>query len=325
MELKEKPLRKRGQNEKKDKSITATERALRLFLKFMADGKRHYLVDLAEQFNCSRHAMTTTLCTLEGVLGTSLETGVEDRKIWYRLMPIRERYPLPVKLEEIRFLSICRDLASSTLPEQVLKRVDESIFQFSLLLEGQEYNNRGNAQKRQLAFFPKGRIDYRPHIAALGKLIKAAEEKLACLIRYKAPVQAVAREHRFAPGYIAAMNNAFYVIGAGLEDDMTSYRRASNFAVHRIQDVTLTDKRISFELPEPDTGKFGLPWHEAKKLRIWFEPGATSDYVRERIWSDEQTLEEQADGSLVLEITTRSEKEVTSWVLGFGDKARILE
>ena len=120
------------------------------------------------------------------------------------------------------------------------------------------------------------------------------------------------------------MNNALYVLGATATDDFQAMRHLTYLAVHRIADVKVTKDPVSFDIPDSDLGMFGFPWHEPRTFRIKFKPGRVSDYVRERIWSDQQSLEEQEDGGVILEITTRSELELTSWVRSFGDDAEII-
>jgi hypothetical protein len=81
---------------------------------------------------------------------------------------------LGLDFEELRYLSICRDLAAPYLPEQVKKRVDESIFNFSLLMADTAYAEREKALKPQFAFFSKGRIDYSPHFDHIERLVQAS-------------------------------------------------------------------------------------------------------------------------------------------------------
>jgi hypothetical protein len=50
-----------------------------------------------------------------------------------------------------------------------------------------------------------------------------------------------------------------------------------------------------------------------------------ADYVRDRIWSDDQVIEDHADGSLTLSVTTTSEKELLAWAMSFGELARVVE
>ena len=117
----------------------------------------------------------------------------------------------------------------------------------------------------------------------------------------------------------SGMNNALYVLGALVSDDLRSVKHFVSLAVHRIHDIILTDRRITFDMPDAAPGTFGLPWHEPRRFRIHFKPSGASDYVRERQWADDQLLFEQEDGSLILELVTRSEPELSSWVRSFGE------
>ena len=297
---------------------------LRLFQLLLADGRRHYITELMERFHCSRQTILRLVMEIEGVIGAHLTTGMERHRRWYQICSI-SRNRLGLELEELRYLSICRDLAEPYLPEQIRQRVDDSIFNFSLLLADKAYAEREKAQGKQFAFYSKGKIDYTPHFTHLEQLVKAAEEERVCLVRYKAAGKDEAREHRFAPKQIISMNNALYALGAIVSDDLRAVKHYVSLAVHRIQDVILTDRRIIFEMPDSNPGTFGLPWHEPRRFRIHFKPGGASDYVRERQWADDQTMLEQEDGSLVLELVTRSEPELTSWVRSFGDEVTSFE
>ena len=110
-----------------------------------------------------------------------------------------------------------------------------------------------------------------------------------------------------------------------LSDQVETSSHYVSLAVHRILDVILKDRRILFELTDSNPGTFGLPWHEPRRFRNHFKPGGASDYVRERQWADDQNLLEQEDGSLILELVTRSEPELSSWVRSFGDEVLSFE
>jgi hypothetical protein len=289
----------------------------------MLDGRRHFQLDLAEEFQCSPQSVIRMVGEIEAVVGASLEAGLEHRKRWYRITSIN-RSRLGLDFEELRYMTICRDLAANTLPRQVRERVDESIFNLSMLLADQAYACREKAQKPQFLFFSKGRIDYTPHFERIEKLLQASEKNLFCLVSYQASGKTASREHRFAMGRMAAMNNALYAIGATATDDLSGIKHFTNLAVHRIQDVTLTDKQVPFEIPEADLDTFGLPWHEPRTFHIRFKPGKAAEYVGERIWAEEQSMKELDDGSLELTITTRSEPELLAWARSFGDDANLL-
>jgi predicted DNA-binding transcriptional regulator YafY len=304
---------------KKDRDTTPGVKLLRMFRKLMLDGRRHFLSDLAEELQCSSQTILRMASEIESVIGMSLESGLDKRRRYYQIRTLN-RSRLGLDFEELRYLSICRDLAIPILPESVSKRINESIFNLSMLLADRNYADRGKVQKPQLAFYSKGRIDYTPHYQTIDKLVLASQERLICLVDYKAPNKDEISKHRFAPGTIVAMSNTLYVLGGGVNDDFKSLKHLTNLAVHRIADVTLTERKFDFSLPDPSPGTFGLPWHEPKVFRIKFAPECV-DYIRERIWADQQKFEMTGDGEIILELTTRSEQELQAWVLSFGSLA----
>jgi hypothetical protein len=308
---------------KMDQDTTPGVRLLRLFRKLMLDGRKHFQLDLADEFQCSPQSIIRMTGEIEAVVGASLESGLEHRKRWYRIKTL-SRSRLGLDFEELRYLSVCRDLASPTLPQQVRTRIDDTIFNLSVLMADTEFAEREKAQKPQFAFFSKGRIDYSPFYEYIEKLLEAAEKNCICLVQYRASGKQVAKEHRFAMGRMASMNNALYALGASVTDDLTSMKHPTNFAVHRILDVTLTDKNISFEIPATDFATFGLPWHEPRTFHIRFAPGKAADYVRERIWAENQEIRELKGGGLELKITTRSEPELFAWMRSFGEEAELV-
>lgn len=314
-------MRERILPTKIDQDSTPGVKLLRLFRKLMLNGRRHFQSDLAKELQCSPQTIIRLMGDIESVIGINLESGTENRRRWYRMKPL-SRNGLGLEFEELRYLAICRDLAVPILPREVRRRVDDTIFNLSLLMADHAY--AAHEQRERFSFFAKGKIDYTPHFQQIETLLQSAEEKRICLVQYKAAGKQSISEHRLAVNRLVSMNNALYVLGAVTTDDFKDMRRLINLAVHRIKAVTLTDKHFCFDMPEAEPGNFGLPWHEPRTFRIRFTPGKASDYVRERIWADRQQLEELDDGGVMLEITTRSEPELMAWVRSFGEDACLI-
>ncbi len=302
---------------------TAAQRALRLYQKLLLDGCRHFQTDLADYLGCSPQTVMRLIAEIEGMIGPSLVTGVEKHKRWYQIRSV-SRNRLGLEFEELLYLSVCRDLAEPYLPEQVKRRVDNSIFNFSVLMADQEYAEREKAQKEQIGYCAKGWIDYTPFFAVLEDLVTAIDDKQICLVRYQALAKKHVREHRLAARKIVSMNSALYVLGATVADNFRDMGKLVSFAVHRIKDVTLTDKKWHFHLADEDLGMFGVPSHEPKVFRIRFNTERAAQYVCERIWSDQQKMWREPDDSLILEMVSRSEPEVVAWVRSFGEDAELL-
>jgi len=308
---------------KKDPDATPGIKLLRMFRKLMLDGRYHFQIELAEELQCSSQTIIRLAAEIESVIGINLESGVKDRRRWYQIRTI-SRSRLGLDFEELRYLSICRDLAAVSLPEPVLKRIDASIFNLSVLMADRDFANRQEVQHQQFAFFSKGRIDYTPFQESIEKLVDAKESQRVCLVRYKALGKQNEKEHRFVPSQIVSMNNTLYVLGASLTDNFKEVRHYINLAIHRVTDVTLTEKVFAASIPQASPASFGLPWHEPKTFRIQFMKGKAADYVRERIWADEQSIKEQKSGGLILELTTTSEPELMAWVRSFGEDAECI-
>ena len=308
--------------QKKDQDATPGIKLLRMFRKLMLDGRRHFQSDLAREFQCSPQTIIRLAAEIEAVIGIGLESGLDNRRRYYQIKTI-SRSRLGLDFEELRYLSICRDLAAPLLSDDVAKRIDETIFSLSVLMADQWYSERETVQTQQLTFYAKGRIDYTSHQEIIEKIIKAKERRVICLLRYKAPGREEAWEHRFAPGQIVAMSNTLYILGADVTKDFVSIKHLTNLAIHRITDVTLTEKEFSFDLPLTNPQAFGLPWHDPKTFQIKFS-AVCAEYIRERIWAENQMITNEPDGSLILEITTRSEPELMSWVRSFGELAQMV-
>lgn len=182
------------------------------------------------------------------------------------------------------------------------------------------YAGRAAVQKEQFAFFSKGYIDYTRHYNTIDKLLKAVDKKMICLIRYKAAGKNEIKEHRFAPHKFVSMSGTLYCLGATVENNFVQMKHYNSFAVHRIIDIISTDKPILFDIPDVELNMFGLPWHEPRTFKIQFK-GRSVDYVKERIWAKNQKITDLEDGGILLEITTRSEPELTAWVRSFGEEA----
>lgn len=295
---------------------------LRLFQKLMLEGRRHYQNDLAEYLECSPQTIGRLITEIEETVGTGLEIGTDNRRRYYQLKSLASRRTLGLEFEELRYLAICHDLAAPHLPDQIAERVEKTIFALSTLMADPDYARREDTQKHQIGFKPKGYIDYTTHFSLIEKLIDSTHTKSVCLVEYKTTAQKDSKIYYYAPGKIVSMNGALYVQGYQVSKGYSEQKRPTTFAVHRIVDVTKTDKLFSFDSTVDDAGSFGMKWHEPKKIRIKFATEA-ADYVRERMWSEDQKIEELEDGGLILEVTTVSEREIMAWVWSFGDLAKV--
>lgn len=308
---------------KKDLDVSAGQKLLKMYHILLSENKRHYQSDLAKILNCSAQTIIRLALEIEQSFPECYNSGKEKNRRWYSLQSNRKN-TLGLNYQELRYLSLCRDLSKPFIPPEIGKRVDQTLLQLSFLLlelDSQEYFESSNS----IAFFSKGKIDYSEKVNIIEDLLKCIENKSFCHIHYIASGNKQGKNHYFVPKKLIAMNHALYVYGALSNNNATELRYSTCLAIHRIQKLDFINQKVSISIPDPIENKtmFGLPEHEPRTFSIQFTQSAAS-YVKERIWSDEQKIEEIENGEIILTITTSSERELRSWVRGFGEQAKMI-
>ncbi len=304
--------------------ITARDKLLTLYQRLtLVGGRRHFQADIARDLGCSPQTVTRLISVIEQHLGkqVEIESGLEDRRRYYRLRSKSQETALGFSFEELHYLAVCRDLAAPFLPEKVAERINRSLTTLALQL-GEESNTA--IFGAPVRFRSKGHIDYIPHVPTIGALRQAISKRQVCRVSYHPAGEAAPRPYRYAPGHIFAMSGTLYVQGYRIAEGSLLKERATTFSLHRIAKVEPTGEYFHFDAADPESGAFGLNWHKSVRVSIDIDAQA-ADYVRDRIWSDDQSIEEQAGGGLVLSVTTTSEKELNAWVNSFGGLARIID
>lgn len=302
---------------------THGSKLLRLFIRLLLDGGKHFQTDLARILECSPQTIIRLTAAIEAVVGDSLEIGTEERKRYYRIRNFSAKRAFGLDYEELRYLGVCRDLASGMLPSEAVNRIDSTISSLAIMLAEQGQATRPG-EKQQVWFNPKGYIDYTKQQRVFDQLMDAIDKSQVCLVEYKASSKRPSRVHRHAPIRLTYMNSAFYVLGYIVDEDDNQPIKPTNLALHRIIRVNFTSQIHECKPEKHDLNYFGLKWHEPKTFRIRFTEKVAT-YIRERTWSSRQEVFEQEDGGVILELDVVSEPELSSWVMSFGPEATFVK
>lgn len=295
------------------------DKVLDLYQRLMFDRRRHFQADIARQLGCSPQTVVRLVDRIERHIGADayIERGIEGRRRFYRLVSKSRDAGLGFDFEELEYLALCRDLAAPFLPEDVWERIGQTLTTLAVSL------GERAAPETAIGFKPKGRIDYAPHIETIATLRAAMAKHELCMVRYRARGRDGPSWYRYAPGRILAMNGTLYVLGRLVEADSVLPGRETTFSLHRILEIRLLREFVRFDALDRPCRSFGLAWHPPKRMQVHVARDA-ADYVRDRIWSEDQTIQDHADGSLSLSLTTTSEKELEAWVMSFGRAAKLL-
>ncbi len=110
------------------------------------------------------------------------------------------------------------------------------------------------------------------------------------------------------------------------------YRSSDNavrtMALERFESVRLTDKPFrgtkSFDPEKMLERAWALTFDDEIDVQVHFSKDA-APYIREREWQKGQSIELEADGSLMLKMKTSGRRDIKSWVMSFGADAELIE
>lgn len=130
-------------------------------------------------------------------------------------------------------------------------------------------------------------------------------------------------EHRVDPYLLLLHQFGLYVVGYSHRA-----KQLRMFAVERIASMEVLEDRFilpeGIELDQVYDNLFGLIDEPAQRVRIQFTPNVAY-LVKERRWHPSQKNEVQKDGSVIATFTAGGMDELASWVLSWGQEARVLE
>lgn len=126
------------------------------------------------------------------------------------------------------------------------------------------------------------------------------------------------------PYRVTFLSRAWYVVGySELHQEVRTFKLDR---VERLETLEVTFKRRrGFDL-ERYLGKAWsmIPEGKVRRIRVWFSPMMGGN-VEEVLWHPTQQIEHRPDGSIIYEADVDGIREVSWWILGYGDQAEVLE
>lgn len=284
---------------------------------------------LAEYMECSRQTVLRLMEEVELTGMLKVKMWREGGQNWYRAKVPVPRPNVSFSQSELQQLLLCRDFVCHLLPKghQHLLSV-ASAKAICFLPDGQPDGQDTSQLQGQSAV--KGFVDYTPQEHILNVLLNACGKLQVTEIAYKALHHTETRIHAFVPVRFVAYHDGLYVRGWRITEKGTpEILSPMMLAIHRMQEIWLTRRSLSQEMYDarpfpPEAAYFGMAAQSAPfTVRIRFFHLAAA-YIRERQWSANQRIEDEADGSCVLHFIAQSEMEVVKWTLSFGQDAELI-
>jgi predicted DNA-binding transcriptional regulator YafY len=311
---------------KLDQDTTSSMKALTLYSLLLFSGRRYSLTELATRLDCSKATVLRLIDAIDG--GRSLHVRVETEKVgkqsYYWATRPEAKPNVALDARSIQELVLCRDMLWNVMPAALRNEISATIERTTVLLGN--FEERDSALHSVAATAPKGMVDYSQHQGVLSTLLEALHMRHIVELVYKAHDRPEGKAMAVAPLSLVTHRESLYLLARREQDlEKTEGFFEPRLAIQRIESVALTDRPFTELISATQsTGHFGFMPGTPFEVRA--EAAApVAPYIRERIWSTDQAIEELEGGRIHLRFSATSENEVVSWVLGFAGQVTLLE
>ncbi|MCW9097159.1 MAG: WYL domain-containing protein [Ignavibacteriaceae bacterium] len=312
---------------KRDLYSSYGQKLISLFAALLFSRQRHSLIELSRMLSCSKQTVLRLVDDIKMSYGVDIEESIENRKKYYRLKRRVGVDPtLNLTESEISVLQMCRAFTEHLLGRKLFEEATQALLKSQAHLPENQ-----RVDSRHFSTFIPGSIDYTGHHQVIRRLIKAMDEKKVCKITYKRVMTDRSKTFYIKPLKIFSHKDTIYLHARMARYPGKPFKEPDFdplLAAHRVQKLELTER--SYQFPEDyDFEKFfnqnfGVIKEEAFEVVLEFT-GYWAEYVAERIWSPDQKLTKKKDGTVKLRFSASSEPELISWILSFGDGAKVIK
>jgi predicted DNA-binding transcriptional regulator YafY len=303
------------------------EKLISLFAKLLFSQESQSLTDLARLLKCSKQTVLRLVDDIRRAYGVEIEESIQERRKYFRLKKETGKAPaIPLTAAEVTTLQMCKAFAEHLLGPELMKYATQAIEKSSAFIsDGLPFNSNHFASIRF------GYIDYTPHQETIRTLIRAMDDRKICEVTYKAALSDRPKTYFIKPLKLFSHKETLYLSTRMARFPGKAYRRPEFdplLAIHRIQKLEMTDRLFTFpknyDFQKDFDGHFGIIKGKPFKVEVEFSNYA-ANFVAERVWTNNQKFIKSKDGKIRLLFTSFSKPEFISWMLSFGDNAKLIK
>lgn len=297
--------------------LKKTERLMKIWMLLAGNPNGYTARELAQRFGVNERTIYRDFITL----GLDLSVSVyDDNRRWKMdskqfLPPIR--FTLPEALNIYLAARLMLYYSHRYDPN-----IDSTFTKLSSALPG----SLSEQIQKTIQWMQKLNKDEK-HLGILTTAAEAWVSQRSLKIVYRTLEAGEAAERVIDPYYIepASSGHASYVLG------FCHLKQALRmFKIERIESAELTADPYTIP-PDFDANTyFGSSWGivvegEVKTVRLQILHPQVQRLLSETIWHPSQSFEKQKDGTLIMTLKVTDTPELFSWILGWGERVRVLE
>jgi len=291
-------------------------------LRTLLDGEGVTIYDVAERFKVSARTALRYIQALQRAGEPLYEETSGKRKVW-RLMPAARRQTITLTTAQMVALFLSRRVFDFLAGTGFKEDLDDVFAKLEATLRRKEFAAVRNLD-RKVFDVNEARHLYEGRVEDVNDIITALLRDKRLRVTHHG-VSGGRKTFVLDPYTLLVYKKGLYLAGRS-EGHGGEIR---TFALDGFRDVQwLRGQKFEYPAdfrPEQLTeGAFGLiRGKEVTRVRIWFDE-KVSRYVQRRMWHPTQRFR-RAEGGVEMTMDVRGTTELVSWVLGFGDKARVDE
>ena len=319
---------KRGNMGKKiDIYRTYGQKLIKLFVKLLFMGQKYSLTELSQMLGCSKQTVLRLLNDIQRGYLIDIKEEYEQKKKYVSLKkPALAASVMPLTENDIQILQMCRAFTEHLLGKTLFEEATNA------LLKGQAHlPSAGSLSGQHFASFRPGSIDYTKHHDIVHSLMDAMEKSRICQVTYQAIMEDKPKQYFIKPLKLFSHHETVYLHAQKARTPGKEYHEPDFnplLAVHRIKGIKVTERFFkqprNYDFEKFFNENFGIMKKDVFEVEVEFK-GWAARYVAERSCSPDQKITKKGKKRIVLKFTASSVEEIISWVLSFGEEARLIK
>lgn len=298
-------------------------------LTYLRSNTWHSVRELSEKIQCDKETIKRLIDKLSSNFMVEERIEGKNRKKYFKIPPQKRDSIAKIKNSDIWANTMACAFAGNLINGQMAEDAKQ-LLRISSGLNSENIDFPNIEETFNVLSF--GSIDYSGHSEIISSLVDGIMNKKKCKIKYE---KYICKNRDFRIYYVKPLklysyNNTIYfwcILTNEPGKKVFLSEETYSFPIQRIIDVEVTEINIifpkNFSFEKEFNRSYGLI-NDGNLLKIEVEfTGWATTYIAERIWSYDQLIKVE-DSRLILLFSASSKHEVISWILSFGQNAKIL-
>ncbi|KUG24068.1 transcriptional regulator-like protein [hydrocarbon metagenome] len=302
------------------------EKLIGLFARLLFSGESHSLTDLARMLDCSKQTVLRLIDNIRKAYGINIEETKQGNRSYYRIRKSTVSLQnIPLTEAELQSLQLCKAFTRHLVGKKLYEEATQAILKSKTSLAAGH-----QVGECHFTAFRPGTIDYTPQHQIIHTLIDAMEKQQVCKLTYQSVNAPKPKKYYIKPIKLFSYHDAIYLHAQKAKEPGKPYTAPKYdplLAVHRMKAVELTNVKFQpdkFDFEKAFNQQFGIIKEKAFDVEVVFT-GWAAAYVSERVWSPHQEIIPKGKNKIILKFTSSSEPELISWLLSFGEEAKLIQ